>query len=188
MTIGMSRVLFLGDEGSPLDAALPGRIAQALLGAGLVSGDAAEPRMLQPAGTLRSWCKKLRMRGVDVAVEVHDPPLKLGDLDLPLEGPFSACPECGKVVPTRGIATRNPLTGGILRIPVNRCEECRHPFDVELWPTADGGRIFLARLTVSVDAERFDRNHPSLHDGCPEFVSCVAEVVGSPVSEHLVLC
>ncbi len=184
MATGLCRFLYLPHDDAPLSADLPQRIAEALCNAGLVTGDATEPAWLQPAGTLKAWCRELGMRGVDVSVKLHDEPVEYGGSDLPPEGPYAACPRCGKVVSAKGVSARNPMTGAVFHIPHRRCERCRMPFDERTWSKADGPRRVLSRLVVEVSAEAHRRNHPSLHDGCPELVSRVNEQVGSALAEH----
>ncbi len=183
MSVGFSRVLFLPHDDTPLPPELPQTIATALLDAGLVRGEADEPWDLRPAGALSQWCKKLRVRGVEVVVELKDEPVELGDLDAPPFGPYSSCPRCGRVVPTNGLSARNPMTGAEMRIPIRGCDACGETFDASTWPAAEAPRRFEARLLVSVEATRYERARPGLSDGCPAFVECVNEAVGRPLTE-----
>lgn len=182
--VGFARYLYVVEDGHRFSSQMAANIEGALRDAGLATGPDGEGvnwQPFRPSGALARYAATLGLLYPTLEVDWFDEPHAFGDPFLPPRGPWSRCPDCGKLVPTHGTV----MTADEELVSIKECASCGAAFDAYSWERAPNRTLFSSSMVVALVADGSRSTRPSLRDGCPELVRCVEEVVGVAVREML---
>lgn len=184
MSRGFARYLYVPEDGSRYSSSVAASLEDALRDAGLAigpDGDGTSWRPFRPAGALARYSENLGLVYPTLKVEWYDEAHRVIDPYLPPRGPWSRCPTCRKLLPSNGVILEEDEL-----VTLEECPSCGESFDAYTWNRADDRTIFRSRLVISLVADSFSRPKPALDEGCPEFPSCIREILDRDVSEVFV--
>lgn len=186
VSCGFARYLYVPEAGVRFSSQVAASLEDALREAGLAigpDGDGMRWQPFRPAGALSLYAEGLGLVYPTLEVDWYDDAHAFCDPFLPPRGPWSRCPDCGRLVPTHGmiITDDNELS------VIAECASCGAPFDAHSWERASSRTLFESRLVIAVIADSSKARRPTLRKGCAEFVTCVEDVVGVQVREMLVV-
>jgi len=189
MSVGFARYLYVPEDGERYSSQVAVSIEQALRDAGLARGPGGEGlawKPFRPAGALASYAEQLGLVHPTLEVDWYDVAEAIVDNYLPPRGPWSRCPDCGKLIPTHGTTIDHPVTGEDVVVPIEACPSCGGEFDAYAWQRAEDRVVFRSRLVVTLLGDGFALTRPGFRQGCPDFVQTVREVVEKPLREVFV--
>ncbi|MEZ4460538.1 MAG: hypothetical protein R3E66_12595 [bacterium] len=182
---GFARFLYVPEDGTRFSSQVAASLEDALREAGFATGpdgDGVAWQPFRPAGALSRYAEGLGLVYPTIEVEWYDDPHQICDPYLSPRGPWSRCPDCGRLVPTHGTI----LTADDELVTVTQCASCGADFDSWTWEHAPSRTLFETRLVVALVADHARSTRPTFRQGCKEFVHCVEEVVGAAFKEMLV--
>ena len=184
MSRGFARYLYIPEDGSRYSSSVAASIEDALRDAGLAvgpDGDGTSWRPFRPAGALERYVETLGLIYPTLKVDWYDEAHAVVDPYLPPRGPWSRCPSCRKLLPSNGVVVEEDEL-----VELTECPSCGRDFDAYSWDRAEDRTIFRSRLIISLVADGFSNSQPPIHRACPEFASCMQEILQSEVSEVFV--
>lgn len=180
MSDGFARYLYVPEDGTRYASDAAAKVEQALRDAGLAvgpDGEGTQWKPMRPSGALASWAEKAGLVHPTIEVRWHDDAEEISDTYLPPRGPWSRCPDCEKLVPTHGMVIETIADGTEEMVELEDCPSCGVDFQPYEWPRSDDRVVFRSRFIVGIVADSYANSKPTFADGCPQFVTCVGEVL-----------